>query len=87
MIQPVNITRPMPPCLAYLGDHGSVMLFYQGEHNRCPSCGATQWYVGRVVATCARCEGSIPIVTPQSPAPDAGPLIPEKPTLTEKEAA
>ncbi len=69
MNAPVSAARPQPPCLAILGDRGNVILYNRGENNRCPSCGQTQWYVGRQVATCARCDAHVPIATPNPPNP------------------
>ena len=39
-----------------------VGAFHPGEYQRCPHCNSTQWFIGRVVATCARCEMPMPIV-------------------------
>lgn len=35
--------------------------YYPGELNVCASCGSRQWYVGRKIASCARCEAPLPI--------------------------
>jgi hypothetical protein len=61
---PVTVQRPQPPCLATLGERGTVILYYAGERNHCPSCGAEQWFVARNVASCARCDMHIPIMMP-----------------------
>ncbi len=29
--------------------------------NSCPSCGASQWFVGRIIAECACCGDTLPI--------------------------
>lgn len=71
MTDPVSIQRPLPAFVALLGDRGEISLYYSGEHNRCPSCGQTQWFVGRMVATCARCDAALPIVSPPTEIPDA----------------
>ena len=34
---------------------GFQPLYHQGEVNRCPSCGRTHWYVGRLSAECGFC--------------------------------
>lgn len=42
--------------LGLLNAAARVPTFRMGEANTCPSCGSTQWHVGRQVATCARCD-------------------------------
>ncbi len=32
---------------------GFQLLYHPGELNRCPGCGRTHWYVGRLSAECA----------------------------------
>jgi uncharacterized protein (DUF983 family) len=34
---------------------GYQPLYHQGEVNRCPSCGRSHWYVGRLSAECGFC--------------------------------
>jgi hypothetical protein len=34
---------------------GLLMLYHAGEVNRCPGCGRTHWYVGRLSAECGFC--------------------------------
>lgn len=63
MTQPYSNPRRLPPCVAVMGRNREIALYHSGENNRCPSCGQTQWYVGRIVATCARCEAALPIVS------------------------
>ncbi len=29
--------------------------------NACPTCGASQWFVGRIIAECACCGDTLPI--------------------------
>ncbi|MDJ0278703.1 hypothetical protein QLH51_18065 [Sphingomonas sp. 2R-10] len=36
-------------------------LYALHARNSCPSCGATQWFVGRVIAECACCGDALPI--------------------------
>ena len=62
----VSVQRPMPLCLKTLGDRGTVEAYHPGERRRCGACGCEQWHLGRMVATCARCEFSMPIVITQS---------------------
>jgi hypothetical protein len=61
----VTAQRPMPECLESLGERGLVNSYHPGERRRCPSCGGEQWLLGRVVASCARCEMSMPIFSTQ----------------------
>lgn len=58
----------------------AMQSYRPGQSNTCPSCGATQFYVGRVVAECARCEAPMPIVAPRAPV--STPFVPDR-----KEAA
>lgn len=53
------MTAPRRSALNPLGSprpYSVVPLFRMGERNVCPSCGTAQWFVGRTVATCARCN-------------------------------
>lgn len=34
---------------------GFHAVYHPGEINRCPSCGRTHWYVGRLSAECGFC--------------------------------
>ena len=34
---------------------GFQMLYHSGEVNRCPGCGRSHWYVGRLSAECGFC--------------------------------
>ena len=34
---------------------GFQILYHSGEVNRCPACGRTHWYVGRLSAECGFC--------------------------------
>ncbi|HEY0113188.1 MAG TPA: hypothetical protein VGB59_08550 [Allosphingosinicella sp.] len=34
---------------------GFLPLYHPGETNRCPGCGRTHWYVGRLSAECGFC--------------------------------
>lgn len=54
------------PILALLGARGNVILYHLGETNHCPSCGHAQWYVGRNVAQCVRCDAAVPLASPVS---------------------
>ena len=78
MSDPISIQRPMPPCVATLGERGTVSLYHLGEHNRCGSCGATQWFIGRNVAECAMCDAAIPLVFPSPAMPATEIPAPQK---------
>jgi hypothetical protein len=43
--------------------NATVPLYRQGEINRCPGCGRTQWRVGRITAECAFCGTALQIAT------------------------
>ena len=49
-----------------LGETGQLVLYHQGEVNLCPTCGQSQWYIGRKVAECVRCNAAFPLVSPVS---------------------
>ena len=34
---------------------GLLPLYHMGEPNRCPGCGRSHWYVGRLSAECGFC--------------------------------
>jgi hypothetical protein len=38
---------------------GFLPVFHPGELNRCPGCGRSHWYVGRVSAECGFCGTAI----------------------------
>ena len=38
---------------------GYQFLFRPNECNRCPGCGRTQWYVGRITAECVFCATAL----------------------------
>ena len=44
-----------------LAARGYQILFHADETNRCPGCGHSQWYVGRVTAECAYCGTALAI--------------------------
>lgn len=41
--------------------HGYNVSYRENEVNRCPGCGRTHWYVGRVTAECAFCATAVPL--------------------------
>ncbi|HKT75642.1 MAG TPA: hypothetical protein VJQ78_02850 [Sphingobium sp.] len=40
---------------------GYIIHYHVGESNHCPSCGRSQWIVGRLMAECAYCETALPL--------------------------
>lgn len=38
---------------------GFLPVYHPGEVNRCPGCGRTHWYVGRLSAECGFCGTAI----------------------------
>jgi hypothetical protein len=48
---------------------GRTILYHRGIANHCPSCGKQQWFIGRLLATCAFCEDSLPLACPLGEAP------------------
>lgn len=36
-------------------------IFALHGRNNCPTCGASQWFVGRIIAECACCGDTLPI--------------------------
>lgn len=40
-----------------------LMVYHQGEKNRCPGCGRSSWNVGRTTAQCSFCDSALEIVT------------------------
>lgn len=48
---------------------GFHAVYRDGETNRCPGCGRTQWLVGRVLAECAFCATALPLEATLRPEP------------------
>jgi hypothetical protein len=40
---------------------GFHAVYRDGEVNRCPGCGRTHWFVGRVMAECGFCSTALPL--------------------------
>lgn len=40
---------------------GYMIHYHLGEANHCPSCGRSQWIVGRLMAECAYCATALPL--------------------------
>ena len=58
---------PRTDYAAMTSERGYVLLYRQAETNACPGCGGTQWFLGRTMAECARCETAIPLMSPLTP--------------------
>jgi len=44
-----------------LAGRGYILVYREGEVNRCPGCGRSQWHIGRISAECAFCATAIPL--------------------------
>lgn len=42
---------------------GYHAVYREHELNRCPGCGRSHWYIGRLLAECAFCATAIPLAT------------------------
>ena len=40
---------------------GYHAVYRENEINRCPGCGRTHWYVGRILAECCFCATALPL--------------------------
>ena len=40
---------------------GYHVVYREGEANRCPGCGRSHWYVGRLTAECGFCGTALPL--------------------------
>jgi hypothetical protein len=40
---------------------GHHVVYRTNESNRCPGCGRSQWYVGRITAECGFCGTAVPL--------------------------
>ena len=50
--------------VAQLDRTQGVPAYRPGSNARCPSCGESNWLVGRNVAECGYCAAALPIVVP-----------------------
>jgi uncharacterized protein (DUF983 family) len=41
------------------GRRGFMPIYHPGEVNRCPGCGRSHWYIGRLSAECGFCGTAI----------------------------
>lgn len=53
--------RASAPFAANLAQRGHHIVYRANESNRCPGCGRSQWYVGRVSAECGFCGAAVPL--------------------------
>jgi len=44
-----------------LAKRGHHIVYRANEANRCPGCGRSQWYVGRINAECGFCGTAVPL--------------------------
>ncbi len=42
-------------------ERGYSAIYRENATNRCPGCGRTNWFVGRVSAECAFCATALPL--------------------------
>jgi len=42
-------------------DRGFLPAYHMGEANRCPGCGRSHWFIGRVTAECGFCTTALPL--------------------------
>ena len=54
-----NTGKTFPHDPALRGYHA---VYRPGEVNRCPGCGRTHWYVGRLSAECGFCSAALPLM-------------------------
>lgn len=50
---------------------GYHAVYHEGEVNRCPGCGRSQWHIGRLLAECAFCSTAMPLTEAHRQGPDA----------------
>jgi hypothetical protein len=53
--------RASPGFAAGLAKRGHHIVYRVNEANRCPSCGRSHWYIGRVSAECGFCGTAVPL--------------------------
>lgn len=47
------------PTSAFPLNEGGRPLYHRGETNRCPGCGRSHWYIGRITAECGFCATAL----------------------------
>ena len=53
--------RAAPSFAATLAKRGHHIVYRANEANRCPGCGRSHWYIGRVSAECGFCGTAVPL--------------------------
>ena len=43
---------------------GYHAVYHPNEVNRCPGCGRSHWYIGRMTAECSFCATALPLIDP-----------------------
>ena len=46
---------------------GFHLAYREGELNRCPGCGRSHWYIGRLSAECCFCGTALPLTEALAP--------------------
>ncbi len=64
---------------ATLAKRGHHIIYRANESNRCPGCGRSQWYIGRMTAECGFCGTAVPLA--ETYRQEAIPA-PQRPSLT-----
>ncbi|MEP7129767.1 MAG: PilZ domain-containing protein [Sphingomicrobium sp.] len=53
--------RAAPSFAATLANRGHHIVYRANESNRCPGCGRSHWYIGRISAECGFCGAAVPL--------------------------
>ena len=53
--------RATPSFAASLAQRGHHIVYRADSENRCPGCGRSHWYIGRVSAECGFCGTAVPL--------------------------
>ena len=54
---------------------GYHAVYHENEINRCPGCGRTHWYLGRMLAECAFCGTALPLSEACRQGPSPAPVF------------
>ena len=63
---------PRKPSASYPAAMATGAPYHVGGANRCPHCGGTAFFVGRVTAECGHCGNPLPIAPARAAIPIAG---------------
>ena len=58
--------RAAPSFAATLANRGHHIVYRANESNRCPGCGRSHWYIGRISAECGFCGAAVPLAEARS---------------------